>query len=264
MNTIATLDVPVVPKALYGVRTDYLRKRLPLIRPRREPKPIVTSTNLFLRSLPPACIDKLDHALRTVSMVREQYLWGQGEIPDYVYFPETAVISHQKVLDDGRMVEVALTGREGSAGIASVFGSGLSPTSAQVVHAGVAVRIERDLLVKLMRVYPELAPPLLAEIGPYINNISQHSICNMYHDVKQRLATWLLMIHDRCQTEILSLTHEQIARSLGIYRPTATGIALELRKDGAIQYGRGAVTILDRQLLESDACSCYRRLPAFS
>jgi len=264
MNTIATLDIPVVPKALYGVRTDYLRKRLPLIRPRREPKPIVTSTNLFLRSLPPACIDKLDHALRTVSMVREQYLWGQGEVPDYVYFPETAVISHQKVLDDGRMVEIALTGREGSAGMASIFGSGLSPTSGQVAHAGVAVRIERNYLVKMVRVYPELVPLFLAEIGPYINNISQHSICNMYHDVKQRLATWLLMIHDRCQTEILSLTHEQIARSLGIYRPTATGIALELRKDGAIQYGRGAVTILDRQLLESDACSCYTRLAIVS
>jgi len=209
-------------------------------------------------------MEKLDRSLRTVSLDREQCLWGQDEKPEYIYFPETAVISHLKMLEDGRVVEVALTGREGSAGMASAFGSGLSSSSAQVAHAGEAARIEREVLLKLTRVYPEMVPLLLADVGPFIDDVSLRSICNMYHDVKGRLATWLLMIQDRCSMESLNVTHEQIARSLGIYRPSLTSVALALRKDGSIQYGRGEVVILDRQLLESDACTCYRPLSAVS
>lgn len=260
MSIIATRSVPVIPKPVYGERKHNIHNKLRIVWPPRKPKAIVKRTNLFLRSLPAASMEKLDRCLRTVSLEREQCLWGEDERPEYVYFPETAVISHQKMLEDGRTVEVALTGREGSAGMASIFGSGFSPSSAQVAHAGVAARIEREVLVKMTRIYPELVPLLLADIGPYINDVSQRSICNMYHDLKQRLAAWLLMIQDRCHTEILNVTHEQMARSLGTYRPSLTGSAIELRKNGSIQYSRGEVIILDRKLLESEACPCYKKL----
>jgi CRP-like cAMP-binding protein len=258
MNTIETLTVPVKRKPLYGERTHYIHDKLRTAWPPRKPKSVVESTNLFLRSLPSACMEKLQHAVRNVTLEREQHLWGQDVKPEHVYFPETAVISHMKMLEDGRTVEVALTGREGAAGMASLFGSGLSPTSGQVAHAGLALRIEREALQKIRRIYPELVPFLVAEIGPYISYVSQRSVCNTYHDVKQRFATWLLMIQDRCRTEILNVTHEQIARSLGIYRPSLTSIAVELRKNGSIQYCRGEVVILDRPFLESQACTCYQ------
>ena len=260
MNTINTLPVPRIAKALYGERTHYLPDKLRIVWPPRQPKPVIIRTNLFLRSLPAGCLAKLEGYLRTVNLDREQYLWGQDEKPEYVYFPETAVISHLKMLEDGRMVEVALTGRERAAGMASVFGSGRSPNSAQVAHAGSSARIEREVLVKMTRVYPEMIPLLLADVGPYIDVVSQRSVCNTYHDVKQRLATWLLMIQDRSHMEILNVTHEQMARALGILRPSLTCIALQLRQNGSIQYGRGEVVILDRKLLESEACTCYRRL----
>ena len=260
MNSIATLRIPVSPIAMPVDRAKYLHARLPVAWPPRKPKVIVKRKNLFLRSLSAACMEKLEPSLRTVSLRREQYLWDQGETPEYVYFPETAVISHLKMLEDGRIVEVALTGREGSAGMTSIFGSGVSASSAQVAQAGLAVRIEREVLQKMTRICPELVPSLLADIGPYINDVSQRSVCNMYHDVKQRFATWLLMIHDRCRADILNLTHEQIARSLGIYRPSLTSIAIELRMNGSIEYSRGAVTIRDRAMLEGEACTCYTKL----
>ena len=205
-------------------------------------------------------MDRLEPALRSVTLRREQYLWDQGETPQFVYFPETAVISHLKMLEDGRIVEIALTGREGAVGMASIFGGGVSAGSAVVAHAGTASRIEREILQKMTRICPELLPFLLADIGPYINDVSQRSVCNMYHDVKQRFATWLLMVQDRSRTEILKLTHEQIARSLGIYRPSLTSIAIELRTSGAIEYSRGEVMIVDRPMLEDEACICYTKL----
>jgi len=38
------------------------------------------------------------------------HAYMQDDRLDYVYFPETAVVSELRTLDDGRMVEVAITG----------------------------------------------------------------------------------------------------------------------------------------------------------
>jgi Mn-dependent DtxR family transcriptional regulator len=91
----------------------------------------------------------------------------------------------------------------------------------------------------------------------YIRQISQRAICNMYHSVKERFCTWLLMLQDRSGKKTLKLTHEQIARTLGVYRPSVTCIALEMRADGLIDYSRGGITIKDRKGMEEAACPCY-------
>jgi CRP-like cAMP-binding protein len=260
MSTIATLRVPVSPIALPQKRTYYLHGKLPVVWTPQEPKPIVKRANLFLQSLPPACRENMDPYLRTVDLEQEDYLWGQDETPECVYFPETAVISHIKMLANGEMVEIALTGREGSTGMFSVFGSGVSASSAQVAHAGLAAKIEREVLVKMVRLYPELVPFMLSDVGEYINDISRRSICNMYHDVKQRFSTRLLMLEDRSGQETLNLTHEQSARSLGIYRPSLTMVAIALRASGAIGYSRGELVIRNRAALETEACVCYTKL----
>jgi Mn-dependent DtxR family transcriptional regulator len=82
----------------------------------------------------------------------------------------------------------------------------------------------------------------------------------MYHSVKERLCTWLLMVQDRCGRTTLNLTHEQIARILGVYRPSITCIAQELRDNKLINYSRGGISIIDRRQIEQAACNCYFEL----
>lgn len=84
----------------------------------------------------------------------------------------------------------------------------------------------------------------------------------MYHSVKERLCTWLLLVQDRCGKKKLKLTHEQIARVLGVYRPSVTCIALEMRASKLINYSRGGMSIRDRAKMESSACGCYLELAA--
>jgi CRP-like cAMP-binding protein len=178
-------------------------------------------------------------------------------VPEFVYFPESVVISELKLLEDGRVVEIALTGHEGAVGISSVFSTQPSSCCTEVAQSGTAVRIERDVLLKMARIHPEIATLLLPDIARHIKTISQRSVCNMHHSVKQRLATWLLMLSDRAGGGTLILTHDQIARSLGVYRPSLTSIAIELRDAGSIEYSRGSFFVEHRALLEAEACTCY-------
>lgn len=217
--------------------------------------------NLILSSLPQDIKKLIEPSLRPVTLTKEQFIYQEGDELEFIYFPETAVISEFKILEDGRMVEIAVTGREGAIGLTSLFSDAhLSPNCCQVSQAGSAKKIDIETFDKLLRSNDQLRTAMSRFVDQYIRQISQKAICNMYHSVKERLCTWLLMVQDRCGRTTLNLTHEQIARTLGVYRPSITCIAQELRRARLINYSRGGISISDRKGTERVACTCYFEL----
>jgi CRP-like cAMP-binding protein len=87
--------------------------------------------------------------------------------------------------------------------------------------------------------------------------VAQTAACNRLHDIKQRLARWLLMTQDRVDLEALPITHDFLATMLGTDRPTVSLAAGVLQKRGLVEYTRGAVKIVNRKKLEGSACECY-------
>src|SRR5438105_2771032 len=63
-----------------------------------------------------------------------------------VYFPVNAVISIVSTMENGASAEVAVVGREGMVGLASVLGTVESPTNAVVQIAGTAIRVSASQL----------------------------------------------------------------------------------------------------------------------
>lgn len=235
------------------------------IRPRRESARGTSpglatdgSSNMILRALPADMSRILAPSLRQVVLTKEQFLYQEDDRLDYIYFPDTAVVSEFKILEDGRMVEIAVTGKDGAIGLSSMFSdSHRAPNCTQVSQAGTAKRLDAHTFEKLLRSNENLRTGLSRFVDLYIKQISQKAICNMYHSVKERLCTWLLMVQDRCGRNTLALTHEQIARTLGVYRPSITCIAQELRSSKLISYSRGGICIRDRRKVEQSACTCY-------
>jgi CRP-like cAMP-binding protein len=87
--------------------------------------------------------------------------------------------------------------------------------------------------------------------------VAQTAACNRLHDVKQRLARWLLMTQDRVDSGSLPITHDFLATMLGTDRPSVSLAAGVLQRKGLIEYTRGAVKIMNRKKLEDSACECY-------
>jgi CRP-like cAMP-binding protein len=216
--------------------------------------------NCLLATLPTGTKAALAPHLRRVDVQREQFLFQQDDRLEYVYFPESAVVSEMHLLDDGRMVEVAMCGRNGAVGIASLYDARHISNCVQVTQAGTLLRIESALLKKQSAVNPALPRLLYSSLENYIRQISQRAVCNMYHSIEERLCTWLLLVQELSGRKTLKLTHEQISRALGVYRPSITCIALELRNAGMIDYKRGGISILDSGKLKEAACDCYREL----
>ena len=217
-------------------------------------------TNKILGGISGADLSRLLPYLECVNLTSGQQLNCLGERIDFVYFPETAIISHLYFLGDGSTAATSIVGREGMVGLSVIFDSPPPTHWIEVTLAGTALRVSSEVIKREFRRGGSLQLSLLDCISARLAQVSQRAVCNGCHELSQRLATWLLMIHDRAQFDELRLTQETMANHLGTRRATVNAACTALRESGIVSYRRAAITIIDRKRLETVACECYRVL----
>jgi CRP-like cAMP-binding protein len=217
--------------------------------------------NRLLETLPICDRDLIVEGLQAFSVERGDVLFEPGQDVANTYFPGFGTIAALTLdLREGPATEAAMIGCEGAIG--GVISDGDKPAFARgvVQMPGSALRLATDVLASarwhsraLRDHFARYADCLLAEV-------LQTVACNTAHDFDARLARWLLTLHDRIGHAELSITQGFIAEMLGVQRTYATRVIGDLVKRGAIEKGRGKITIKDRRKLERAACECYARL----
>jgi CRP-like cAMP-binding protein len=213
--------------------------------------------NKLLSSLDQSSLRNLLPFMERVSFSSDEFLFFPEKRLRYVYFPESAVVSEIQILEDGRTVEIAMTGRESAIGLPSIFYHKRAATWMQTTINGSALRINVEILRDAFRRSESLQKICFEHIHDHIGHISRRVVCYSFHSVRERLCTWLLMLHERKNNGRFPLTHEKIARLLGVHRPSVTLIVKNLRDEKALEYSRARISIVDREKLKSYACSCY-------
>jgi hypothetical protein len=92
----------------------------------------------------------------------------------------------------------------------------------------------------------------------FMGMIAQVAACNNQHSLEERMCRWILLTHDRVQSDEFLLTQEFLSQMLGVRRPSVSAVASTLQQAGMISYSRGNVTVQDREGLESASCECYQ------
>lgn len=215
--------------------------------------------NHFLDSLPPGDVAVLQPSLELLSLERNRQLAERGQAMNFVYLPQTCILSVLAVMEDGRSVESRTIGREGGVGLLHALGSRYAYERVIVQVSGESWRIPIDALASQAQRSPPLVRCIVSHAQGTILQSAQATACNTLHSVEHRLCRWLLMTQDRLGgSEVVPLTQEHLAIMLGVQRTTVTAIAGELQSKGLISYARGAIRILHRPKLERCACECYR------
>jgi hypothetical protein len=109
---------------------------------------------------------------------------------------------------------------------------------------------------------PELRQKLMNYVQALLVQNSQSVLCNIRHKLHQRLSRWLLLACDRLDDKTILLTHDPLSMALGVRRPGVTTALADLEATGALRRSRGAIEILDRDILEQQTCECYRIIAA--
>ena len=195
--------------------------------------------------------------VKIVSLERNLVLYEQGDRIDSVYFPIDSVVSSLAIMEDGTTLETSMIGPEGFTGMSAILGSGISRHWHWVLISGNAVQVDARLLDTLFLQHEDALKLLLNFYRSLMTQLSQRCVCNTRHTVLERLACWLLMLHDRVGGANLRLTQEVIASRLGARRAGITVAAGVLQSMHSIEYRRGQLYIRDREMLERAVCECY-------
>lgn len=195
--------------------------------------------------------------LQKITVSGGENIFHSGGFHEFVYFPETAVFTQLNVLEDGRTIETAMIGSEGIAGIGAVLSPQSPPRWTQTSIGGGAFRVSVEIFRREFNRGGSLQSAIFDYLNSYVAQLSQRVTCNNHHRIEERFSTWLLMLGERCGSDKLALTHDQISYFLGAHRPSITCVAQHLRDGGVIDYIRGKILILDRQKLKNLACECY-------
>ncbi|HVG31819.1 MAG TPA: Crp/Fnr family transcriptional regulator [Pyrinomonadaceae bacterium] len=218
--------------------------------------------NRLLAALPPKEYEKLAPHMEKVSFEQGQVLYEQNEPIEYIHFPLNGVVSMVVITQTGASVEVGLVGREGFVGFQPLLGTKSAQNRAISQIPGHTLRIKSETLKKEFDLEGSLQTILHRQLQSQIVQMSQGAACNRLHEVNERLARWLLMMHDRVEFDKLPLTHEFLSQMLGANRATVSLTAGVFQQASLIRYARGTITILDREGLEEIACECYQIVKA--
>ena len=177
---------------------------------------------------------------------------------DHIYFPESGVLSlgasrNGKPIE----VEVGIVGPEGLAGLPLFLGVSRSANDVIVKASGTAIRMKAKAALAKFQLGGPFRAAILLFAHELFQQVSVNASCHRHHDVEQRLARWLLMMHDRVGGNGLQLTQQFLSLTLGVRNQAISHAAIELQRSGAIEYSRGRIKIVNRKRLETDACACY-------
>ncbi|RFC34987.1 MAG: cAMP-binding domain of CRP or a regulatory subunit of a cAMP-dependent protein kinase [Candidatus Nitrotoga sp. SPKER] len=218
----------------------------------------VTNHNHLLAAVQADEFERLKPHLEFIQMPLGSVLYESGSRLQHSWFPTTAIVSLQYIMEDGASTEIAGVGNEGILGVSLLMGGAATPSRAIVQTGGCGYRIKAGSMLQEFNRTESLQRLSLLYIQALITQMSLTAACNRHHSIEQQLCRWLLLTIDRLTSNELIMTQELIASMLGVRREGITEAAGNLKNAGFINYRRGHITVLDRSGLETLSCECYK------
>jgi CRP-like cAMP-binding protein len=220
--------------------------------------PAMLKENALLAGLSNSMIAEVLEVGKLIDLTTPQQIYEAGREIREVYFPIDAVLSVVTQMRDGGSIEVGTVGREGVSAIPLLLGATTSANESYCQVPGRAVVISSDHFRRLLSAESnQLRSVLDRFLQAYVNMLGQLAACNGKHSIYERCARWLLLTHDRVNSDKIALSHEYFAMMLGARRSGVTIAAAALQQAGFIRYARGHIVILNRAGLEEASCECY-------
>ncbi|CDZ62000.1 Crp/Fnr family transcriptional regulator [Neorhizobium galegae] len=207
---------------------------------------LVPSHNRLLSAITPEDKRLLAPSLERIQLNLRQSLERAHQPIEFVYFLETGLGSVVASKEGGSTVEVGLFGRDGMTGTSLVQGDTESPFDCFVQMGGSALRVSADNLREVL----SKSIPLTALLTHYARALgiqtTYTALANGQIKLEERLARWILMVHDRTDGDSFSVTHEFLAMMLGVRRPGVTVALQILESKRFIKSQRGEILVRDR------------------
>jgi hypothetical protein len=212
--------------------------------------------NKILGALPGEEYRRLLPFLELVDMPLGQVIHEPGTRPSQLYFPATCIVARIYELRSGITRRVSMTGNEGVTDIFLLLGCDSTDATVIVQNPGYGYRIKAKILKQEFEAGGPLQQLVLRFSQALLRQTEQTAV-EACQSVEQKLCRFFLMILDRLATDSIAMTHEFVSNMLGVRRESVSVAAHVLQLEGAIQYRRGHITLLNRKVMEDRVSEDY-------
>jgi len=195
--------------------------------------------------------------LETIALKERQVVEVPNKPITHVYFVETGVVSVVAVNEEDHRIEVGVIGKEGMTGVPLVLGDDRAQHSAYMQIGGNGRRMPAAAFLDALGRSESLRSLMMKSAQAFMIQTAHTALANGRAKLEERLARWLLMAHDRLDSDSVPLTHEFLAVMLGVRRAGVTVALHSFERRGLITTKRGQLTLVDRTGIEKVAGSFY-------
>jgi len=212
------------------------------------------STNGLIFQLSEEDRNRLQQICHSVALTEgESLCLSDAKAARKVYFLASACVTLWVKNPDQASLAVGLIGSEGAIGLGAALGQNAEHLRFEVQKAGQAWCADSHELQQLLQSQPTILWAIARYLWQMTHDIADMAASIQSDNIPTRLAAWLVLCATRSHSQQLSLTHDQLARMLGVRRVSITLAAVELKELGLIDYKRGEIDILNMARLVKQA-----------
>lgn len=218
------------------------------------------SANRIIGLLPERERGDITPLFEEVSLPRGEVIARAGKPLEHVYFLSSGIGSVIAVSPrSGLISEAGMFGCEGFAPTASAVGANSNPYDIVIQVDAHGHRLDVRKFQEVLQTSKALSILLSRYIYVFAAQVSYTALANAAFKIDRRLARWLLMCHDRHNSNELPITHDFISLMLAVRRPSVTTALHVLEGERLIRSERGRIVMRDRMMLEEYARDAYGR-----
>ena len=203
---------------------------------------------LIFSSLNEGELVKLSLLTATRSFGPGEYVFWEGDAPDYFYIVVEGRIKVLKHSSLGKEVILAFFGPGEMFGEVAVFEGKPYPASAQASTKSRVLAVKKDGLLSFLSSHPQVALGIISILGGRLRDAQSRLKDLAGERAQQRLARTLLMLSAKLGAT-LPFTRQEIADMAGTTTETAIRLMSRLKEGKIIRSVRGQIIILDEAKL---------------
>ena len=214
-----------------------------------EKQDLLSDVDLF-RDLSERDMAELDRITTTTSVPRGRVFYQPEDVSEVLFMLKSGRVQLYRISPEGKKLVIATLGAGTLFGEMALLGQQMHNAFAEALDDCLILVIRRSDLERLILNKPEVGLRILETTGKRLRDAEKRLEDMAFKGIPARLASLLLRLaEERGSNEIIGLTHQDLAETVGTYRETATQVLNDMKGQGLIEIGRKRIRILDEERL---------------
>jgi CRP/FNR family cyclic AMP-dependent transcriptional regulator len=172
---------------------------------------------------------------------KDQIIFSQGDPADAVFYIQSGKLKVSVVSEQGKEAVVAMLGTNDFFGEGCLAGQALRMATVAAMMDSVIVRLEKAVIVSLIRQEPAFSEMFIAHLLSRAVRIEADLVDQLFNSSEKRLARLLLLLanfgkEEKPEPILAKISQETLADMIGTTRSRVSSFMNKFRKLGFIDY----------------------------